>query len=133
MKRNFLFLIAISFIIISLSSCEEDNISSSSVIGTWKCMEYSNIYSPNPYFVDIIRETYDTTLIRIDNFYNLGYGKEITAQLDGSNIIIQPQSVDGFSISGTGEISSNYKQIEWDYTVDDGSAIDIVNAIYTRN
>lgn len=121
------------FAIFLLSSCEKDNNTYTSVVGTWQCVEVSSLHSPNPYFVDILRETNDSTILKIDNFYNMGYGKEIYATIDAYDISVQ-SNLHGFSILGKGKVAGDFKTIEWQYEVDDGSGmIDYVNATYTRN
>lgn len=129
MKKNILIVI---LVLTTLIACEEDN-SYTSVVGTWQCIEVGTLNTPNPYFVDILRESSDSTILKIDNFYNMGYGKEIFANINGFDITVQ-SNLHGFSINGTGRVSSDYESIEWEYEVDDGSGnIDYVNANYSRN
>jgi hypothetical protein len=129
--KKVLFIIVASLFL--LNSCEKDDKIYSSIVGTWQCVEISSVHTPNPYFVDIVRETSDSTRLVIDNFYNMGYGKEIYATLDGYDISLQ-SNLFGFSIVGEAKVATNFKTIEWEYEVDDGSGmIDYVTAVYTRN
>jgi len=125
-------LIILVFSIYILSSCEKDE-TYTSVTGTWQCVEVSSVHTPNPYFVDIMRDANDSTLLKIDNFYNMGYGKEIYARIDAYDISIQ-SNLYGFSIVGEAKVARDFKTIEWEYEVDDGSGlIDYVTANYSRN
>lgn len=129
MKKAIIILV---FSIYLLSSCEKDR-TYTSVTGTWQCVEVSSIHSSNPYFVDIMRDANDSTLLKIDNFYNMGYGKEIYARIDAYDISIQ-SNLYGFSIVGEAKVARDFETIEWEYQVDDGSGlIDYVTANYSRN
>ena len=130
--KKIIFLLILGFVLF-IYGCEKD-VERTSVIGTWKCVEVGTISTPNPYFVDIQYDYNVTTRLIINNFYNIGYAQETLAQLDGYKIIITSQVVGGYAFNGEGRISTNYKEIEWEYEVDDGSGmIDYVQAIYTRN
>jgi hypothetical protein len=116
-----------------LASCEKDE-KRTSVIGTWQCVEVGTVSTPNPYFVDIAYDYNDTTRLILYNFYNIGYSSEIIAEYEGNKITLISQVVGGYSFVGEGVVSSNYKEIEWQYEVDDGSGmIDYVSAVYSRN
>ena len=100
---------------------------------TWLCRENSSIYGISNYYVDISKSPDNNSEIIIDNFYNLGMGIDIYAILNKRTIEIPPQIIDGNSVSGNGNISSDYKTINFQYTVDDqGGEIDNISAIYTR-
>lgn len=135
MKSIIRLLIVFSFAVIFFNSCEKDNSSKSSIVGTWRCVEVGTISVPNPYFVNIIRSSYDTTIFIIENFYNIGLDKEIQIQQDGMNLVIlSTTNYFGYHFTGTAKVESDYKLIEWDYEVDDGSGvIDFVTGTYTRD
>lgn len=102
------------------------------IVDTWRCEETSEIFGKSAYLVDISKSFSDSSNIILDNFYNLGFGVEVVASLSGFKVNIQPQIVDGNTISGKGTIAGNYRSINFDYTVDDrGSKIDNVTAIFT--
>jgi hypothetical protein len=85
------------------------------------------------YTVQIIKDN-DSSKVLIDNFYNLGYGKQAEANINNDySILIPSQEVDGFLISGSGTIDHGLKQINLSYITDDqGGLIDTVTAVYTR-
>jgi len=76
----------------------------------------------------------DSTKILIDNFYELGYTVSAVAIVSNRSLYINTQTIgDGFTIIGSGTISSNFNEIEWNYSVEDGSgAVDNVTATYTK-
>jgi len=57
------------------------------------------------------------------------------ATVAGMNLILSNQMIEGgFTVYGSGTISSNYKEISFSYTVDDGSGTaDHCTAVYTKN
>ena len=106
------------------------------IVDTWLCDENSEIYKSfkNTFYVDISEDPNDRSRLVLDNFYNMGLGKSVTARLSGRSLILDEQTVDGFSfISGQGNISADLEEIEWSYKVDDGSGVvDNVTATFTR-
>ncbi|MBN2611496.1 MAG: hypothetical protein JXB00_08065 [Bacteroidales bacterium] len=132
-------------IMIFASSCEliddlasgEDSVSK--LEGQWKCDENSENYKKST--MDETYEVYispypgDSTRVIISNFYHLGDDVEATARLSGQTLTLSNQSLPGgFTIlSGSGTISSSFKQITWSYRIDDGSGdIDNATATYTK-
>lgn len=121
-------------LIIACYSCEltEDTVYDT-IFDTWKCKESSEEYGESTYLVDISQSYSDNTEVILDNFYNLGFGIEVVGNLSGQIISLPVQVVDGNTISGTGNIASDLKRIDFSYTVNDGSGtIDHITAVYTR-
>jgi hypothetical protein len=109
------------------------------IVDTWKCDENSPYYGESSYWVDISKDPNDSTRVIISNFYNLGTWSTTYASLSGMKLTVTNQSVEGHSISGEGNISSNYNTINWTYEVielnksEDGyKARETVTAVYTR-
>jgi hypothetical protein len=105
--------------------------------GQWQCDESSQLYKSTEdiYWVYIDPDPNDSTRVIISNFYNLGDDIDVYAKINNSNLSISNQTTkDGYKVlSGSGSISSNYKQINWTYRIDDGSGeIDNVTATYTK-
>jgi hypothetical protein len=102
--------------------------------GEWSCDEQSEIYKATAevYAVTISPDPGNSSGVIIDNFYGLNVS--VKANVAGMSLTIPNQTVEGdFEVSGSGTISSNYKQIDLNYTVDDGSSqIDHVTAVYTK-
>jgi hypothetical protein len=130
-----LFALLITGILI-IQSCEDTNDKTNdprdNITDTWQCKETSEVFKQTTYTVDITKSSSDSTKILIDNFYQIGPGSKVSAKLNGSGLSIASQTLDGFTISGSGTISSNYKTINLTYTVNDGAGIDHVTAVYTK-
>lgn len=126
-------------VLLTPSSCElaEDFLDTDAgkLEGEWLCNEQSELYKATSeiYTVYIALDADAENRIIIDNFYQLG-DVGLRATVSGSNITISSQTLEGgFTVAGSGTISANSREIEWIYTVDDGShVIDHVTAEYTK-
>ena len=102
--------------------------------GEWSCDEQSEIYKSTSevYSVTLSPDADNSSGVIIDNFYGLSVAAK--ANVSGMSLIIPNQSLEGgFEVSGSGTISSNYREIDLNYTVDDGSGqVDHVTAVYTK-
>ena len=152
-KVHLKLIILLSFIIVYSCELIDDTPGTGDVRdwieGQWACDENSQLYKSTEsdtshiykstesiYVVYIDPDLYDTTKVIISNFYNLGFDIYVYARINSLNLSISQQTTkDGFKIlSGSGSISSNYKTINWNYRVDDGSGeIDNVTATYTKD
>jgi hypothetical protein len=103
--------------------------------GDWTCDETSEIFksTSSVYAVTISPDADNENGIIIDNFY--GISAAVYATVSGMSLTIANQTAEGgYTISGSGIISSNYQEINWAYNVDDGSGVvDHVTAVYTKN
>ncbi len=135
--------IFVVILLIITASCKPDENPDSTVtslrskiVDYWSVDEQSQIYKSinSKYTAEIVKHSTDSSKVKIDNFYNLGYGKMVTATVsDNYSISIPSQTVDGFVISGSGIIDHGLKKIDFSYIVDDqGGLIDTVTAVYTR-
>lgn len=106
---------------------ERDNL-----VGSWTCSENGQEYGHQNFSVSISKSTADTTKIIIDNFYGQGAGFKVNAKINNLNLTIPSQSVDGYQISGSGSIASNYKTLNLTYTVVGGGSTDHVTAVLSR-
>ena len=105
--------------------------------GQWKCDERSSIYNKSTleiYTVYITIHHADSSKILIDNFYKLGENVQVEAAINRMKLTIPSQTTfDGYIVKGEGTVNKNYDEINWTYTVDDGSGqTDQVTAVYTR-
>jgi hypothetical protein len=102
--------------------------------GDWTCDEQSEIFKATAevYTVTLSADADNNSGVIIDNFYGLNASAK--ANVSGMSLIIPNQNVEGgFSVSGSGTISSNFEKINLSYTVDDGSGtVDHVTAVYTK-
>ena len=100
--------------------------------GVWQVNENSKDFGYQAYEVSISYSGTDSSKIEIRNFYNLGSGIKVLANINIWDVSIQ-QATGGFTFIGTGVISGNMKQIDLSYTANDGSgSVDEVTATYTR-
>jgi hypothetical protein len=129
------------FVVISMmlfsASCQKDLLDSTdprdNIVGDWNCSEQGNVFGSMTYPVIITKSVSDTVTVYIDNFYKLGSGIKAYAKMNSMAVSIPSQVVDGYTISGSGTIASNYKTISFSYLVNDGSGeIDHVSAVYTK-
>jgi hypothetical protein len=127
--RYFVIVLMFSMVIVA---CQKENSGPESILGKWSCKENSQVFEVTNYTVDISRSSTDSTKIFIENFYQLGSSYSVTAKINGLNISIPNQTVDGNQISGSGTISSAYDKINWTYSVVAGSTTDHVTAVYTK-
>lgn len=127
------------FIALFLSACEDeltDDVGIAEAIeGQWVVEETSELLGEDRYgvYIDIFPD--DSSSVRISNFYSIGYDYDVIGDISDSRIELRPnQQVGGYEIiSGTGRITDDYQNIDWDYKVDDGSGdIDNVTAVYTK-
>ena len=133
----------IAVFLLTLFACQPDDTNSDTpnesvrnkIIDYWSVDESSQIYKSlqSKYTVQILKDN-DSSKVLIDNFYNLGYGKQAQAIINENySITISSQDVDGFLISGSGTIDHGLKRIDLSYITDDqGGIIDTVTAVYTR-
>ncbi|MCK4661921.1 MAG: hypothetical protein KAT68_03570 [Bacteroidales bacterium] len=134
-KAFIIFCIVLPFIIFSCND-DDDNIYKS-IEGTWIVEEHNSVTGMSNYqaYIDIGDNEPPVLYIQIDNFHNLGVDKVVYAGMEGNKITIGQQIVfgSGESVNGNGEISSDKKNINWDYEVDDGSGeTEYVTAYYKR-
>ena len=130
--RYFLFS---ALLAVSVVSCTKDDIatddSRDNLVGVWHCNETFNS-TPQSYQVTIAKSASDTTKILISNFNLLGNDIDVYAKVNGLNLSIPSQTVDGYQISGSGKVTSNYETINWTYSVNTGSETEHWTAIYSK-
>jgi len=139
-------LISLVFVLF-LFSCEKENLDNVSDIrekieGQWNVQEDSELLkstNTTNYIVNILSSDLDTSIILIDNFYQVGWGIYAEGEIRNGKIYLSPYQEIGDNygtftiVSGTGSISSNYSQILWTYVIDDGTGnIDHIQATYTK-
>jgi len=132
---------ALFMLVFTLSSCElvEELTGSAATVakieGEWTCDEQSEIFKATSeiYTVTLSADADNPAAVIIDNFYGLNV--PAVATVAGMSLIISNQTIgDGFAVSGSGTISSDFKEINLSYTVDDGSGTsDHCTAVYTKN
>ena len=106
------------------------------LIDTWNVNETSpGIKSDDEvYRVVIAEHPTDSSRILISNFYNVGENTMAEAILADMSLNLPVQTLPGgFTVSGSGDIQTDWNSINWSYSVDDGSGIpETFTAVYTR-
>lgn len=129
------FLIVFGFMFFSSCEIQNDNESNDErdyITGTWKCQELDQSNNPINFEAVISKHTSDTTKIWVDNFSGLGKGIKVSVGMGGHLLTVSQQTVDGNKISGSGNISSSYNQINWTYSIDDGGGKVNYTAVFTK-
>jgi hypothetical protein len=102
------------------------------IVDVWSCEEESDAGTTN-YTSEISIHPSDSSKIIINYIYGLGRDAEAIATYKNRTITIPQQDIEDIIIKGTGNVSSDYSEIRFNYTADDGSGdIDNVFALYTR-
>jgi len=138
-KKYLIFYIVLG---IFLNGCEFENDNSDSVeiakniLGTWKCREKEidgNIEIT--YNVTIAIKDFDSTRLRIYNFYNVGNNYHVISDVNGYTLTLLSGSFgNGFILeSGNGTVSPGFKKIDLVYTIDEGDGIKKNILLHTLN
>lgn len=118
--------------LVAFQACEGFGENYETIDGVWQVNENSKDFGYQAYEVMIAYAANDSSQIEIRNFYNLGSGIKVIANIIYWDVSIQ-NSAGGFTFNGSGVISGDMKQIDLVYTANDGSGgIDEVTATYTR-
>jgi hypothetical protein len=136
--------ILIIMVALFFASCEEEltgDVSTAEALeGIWSVNENSDFVGNTSYQVNIDIYSDDSSSVLISNFYQLSYESgEVIGDISGNRIELRPNQVIDYEgvtytvVSGTGTISDDYQNIDWQYEVDDGSGtIDNVTAVYSK-
>jgi len=84
----------------------------------WLCTDNDG-ENVRTYEVTVTNDTSSETKVVFDNFHNFGSGTKVSANINGSSITIPKQNVEIYSVSGSGQVSSNLQRIELTYVLDD--------------
>ncbi|MCK5537325.1 MAG: hypothetical protein KAI79_10890 [Bacteroidales bacterium] len=130
MKINRIFVSLSVFIVLLTPACFEDDLGDirDNITGTWRCQEESQLFEVQYYDVDISKDESDELQIVIYNFFDRK--QDVLAVVSGFSLTIEAQEIDGWLIEGTGEMSTNYEIITWQFTADDGNGPEDFSAYY---
>jgi hypothetical protein len=123
----------------ALVSCtkEEDNSNKdirTDFLGTWKCTQTSKLNGSSQFTVNIKSDDNNASRINMFNFYNIGSVDSIYADVSttaANSLSIPKQTHSSDDIIGSGNDVSTTK-LTFDYTVDDGNAVDTITAIFNK-
>jgi hypothetical protein len=100
-------------------------------IASWSCTETPKQGSPSTFTVHIV-DSSAADYVKIENFYNIGFQNKAYATVSGSSITIPSQNLSSsFNVHGSGTMVSN-TSITMNYYVSDGSSIDTISAVFTK-
>lgn len=128
-------------LIMIMSSCEiaeeilGGNVTIAKLEGSWMCDEDNGKRKSvmEMYEVEISTDPNNENGILIYNIYGLGEGIYAEAGVSGKIISINDDVTGGFHISATGNVSSDFENINWTFSVDDGSGVpENFTAVYTK-
>jgi hypothetical protein len=113
-----------------LVSCQPEEVEEPAIdlTGSWSCTETSGNPSSSSTFTIHIKKS--GSGYTMENFYNLGFNHTATLSVTDKNITIPNQSIAGFSVSGSGTISTATK-VNLSYQADDGSGSNLDNCTAT--
>lgn len=121
MNRVFL----LSFIALGLMACNNKDEDRTSIIGSWNCEEFSDIYGQRIYQTNIIRNPVSnaTNEYIVSNFHNMGLGADVDVyitEIEPGKLTIAYSTDFKISFIGGGTVADDFSTINWSYKVNDG-------------
>lgn len=98
--------------------------------GTWIVNETSSVFGTSAYQVTITNHPDNEGQIQIANFYNIGTGTRVNADVNNNSLSIPVQNVSGQTFTGSGTFQNNI--ITLAFTANDGQVNDNVSAQLRR-
>ena len=125
-------------VILTVASCQQDDTNDNGpntnlrddYLGTWNCVENTGISSPQFYIVEITAGNGNSDIV-INGLYNIS-GTTVRAVIDGLMITIPSQTSNDISFSGSGQANTDLNQVNLNFTANDGSGNDVIEAVLTR-
>lgn len=116
-------------------ACEEDQSDPTidfiaEYTGTWDVIENTGINAPQVYEVQITRGSGDNEIV-INGLYNIS-NTAVTASINEFSLTIPNQQSESIHFEGSGEANADFDQITLNFTADDGSGDDEVEAVLTQ-
>ena len=116
-------------------ACEEDQSDPTidfmaEYTGTWDVIENTGINAPQVYEVQITRGSGDNEIV-INGLYNIS-NTAVTASISEFSLTIPNQQSESIHFAGSGEANADFDQITLNFTADDGSGDDEVEAVLTQ-
>lgn len=134
LPKNVKHIVVFSALVLLLQACApEEDIQEDPRIkfgGTWVVNETSSVFGTSAYQVTVSNHPDNEEQIQIANFYNIGAGTRVNANVNNNSLNIPNQSVSGQMITGSGNFQNN--TITVNFTANDGQVNDNVTAQFTR-
>jgi hypothetical protein len=136
--RNKLFIVLLTAFFLPLMSCVNEPLPPSSakeiiieISREWSCHEDGDGIGLD-FNAVITSDTSDDTKIYIANFHNMGNTDKIYAFVSTDlSITIPEQTVNNQVFSGSGDVSNDYTQITFSYTLENDNGSVLITATYS--
>lgn len=129
--RKWLFMIPLVFLLASCEDATDIDNPREPFLGLWTVTETEGELAPQTYGIEIYAIGLQND-VGITGLYNQGGGFVLQGEVSGRTLLIPLQNVGGLLIGGSGTIDSDFNQIEFNFTANDGSGNDQVKAIAQR-
>ena len=133
MIKKLFFIASVLLAVLVLISCQTDDTDDledprDKILGTWDCVSNDSELLEQRFTVVLTKSSVDNR-INISNFHNLG-GSGFYVEINGYKLTIPPQNCEGWDIEGTGTITTDFRKINWTYTIDEGNGQIDANATF---
>lgn len=99
--------------------------------GTWTCDEQVGDLAPQVYTVEVDLGA-DPDGVTVSGVYNQGLNFTVLGTVSGTTLTIPEQTVNGFTLSGSGTYSVLTDQVTYSLAVNDGGSTDYTSGRWTR-
>ena len=125
----------VSAVALTINACEPDDVapdvSRNDYLGAWTGQSDGPVNGPLGFQMNITASNSSSDGILMENFDAVGAGRKVVAYVDGGNITIPLNIINGDSIIGSGTYRSN-GSLSFSFTVSDGQTVDERTATATR-
>ena len=128
-------IILLSLIVLGFMSCNKKDEVRTSIIGSWNCEEYSDVYGQRIYQTNIVRNPISdaTNQYVINNFHNTGLGEEVevyVTEVEPGKLTITGSANIRVKYVGGAIVVDDFSKINWTYKVNDGANNPNVTSTY---
>jgi hypothetical protein len=99
--------------------------------GSWTCDEQTGDLAPQVYTVEVDLGA-DPDGVTVSGLYNQGLNFTVLGTVSGTVLTIPEQTMNGFTLSGSGTYSVLTDQVTYSLVVNDGGSADYTSGRWTR-
>jgi hypothetical protein len=99
--------------------------------GSWTCEEQTGDLAPQVYTVEVDLGA-DPDGVTVSGLYNQGLNFTLLGTVSGTSLTIPEQTINGFTLSGSGTYSVLTDQVTYSLVVNDGGSADYTSGRWTR-
>ena len=99
--------------------------------GSWTCDEQTGDLAPQVYTVEVDLGA-DPDGVTVSGLYNQGLNFTVLGTVSGTVLTIPEQTINGFTLSGSGTYSVLTDQVTYSLVVNDGGSADYTSGRWTR-